>query len=366
MIMKHTIRQVTLLALLTLASTGIAHAQSPPLWGELSPGAYAVGFKSLWQLDYSRRYNTTFDDKTTYATGKAPRPILINVWYPARKAGDLKPMPHRDYLNIQSADPQLAKFATKLAEYEHVIIAKEIMGKAIKELTDQEKASLNKFLDTPTASLRDASPAEGKFPLVIYHAGAGSSFEDNAVLCEFLASHGFVVLGSAFPDQSGQSFNTDNREGSAGDMEFLIAYSRQVPNADWNRIGLVGHSAGAQAALTYRSQPGCAVDAVVSLDTTQDYHGLKNPLWQYTAQVARNGANFNCPLLMVAAPHAFFERADALRHSERYYLTLGGVGHNDYITQGNVKRQLYLHNADLTADARAKENAAREKAQSGY
>ena len=28
--------------------------------------------------------------------------------------------------------------------------------------------------------------------------GAGSSFEHNSVLCEFLTSHGFVVVGSAF------------------------------------------------------------------------------------------------------------------------------------------------------------------------
>src|SRR5262249_30219062 len=58
------------------------------------------------------------------------------------------------------------------------------------------------------------------FPLVIYHAGAGSSFEDNSVLCEFLASHGFVVLGSAFPERSGKSFNTDGGEGSAAAWRF--------------------------------------------------------------------------------------------------------------------------------------------------
>jgi hypothetical protein len=50
-----SIRQIAIVALLTLESTGVANAQSPPLWGKLSPGVYAVGFKSFWQLDYSRR-----------------------------------------------------------------------------------------------------------------------------------------------------------------------------------------------------------------------------------------------------------------------------------------------------------------------
>jgi hypothetical protein len=55
-----------------------------PLWGKLPRGAYAVGFHSLWQLDFTRTYNMAFKDHTCYARGKAPRPILINVWYPAQ------------------------------------------------------------------------------------------------------------------------------------------------------------------------------------------------------------------------------------------------------------------------------------------
>ena len=69
-------------------------------------------------MDYSRKYNTVFDDKTTYAPGKAPRPILINMWYPAEGSDDFKPMPHRDYLAIQTEDPRLARFASKLIEFE--------------------------------------------------------------------------------------------------------------------------------------------------------------------------------------------------------------------------------------------------------
>src|SRR6516225_10184386 len=75
-----------LVGLIASGWTGAANSDSPPLWGKLTPGPYAVGFVSSWQLDYSRRYNTTFDDKKSYATGKAPRPILINMWYPASDA----------------------------------------------------------------------------------------------------------------------------------------------------------------------------------------------------------------------------------------------------------------------------------------
>src|SRR3954463_16256036 len=100
-----TMRQLALTGLLVIGLPRLAAAASAPLWGKLPPGPHAVGFKSLWQLDYSRRYNMTFDDKTAYASGKAPRPILINIWYPAKTVGEVKTMPHRDYLEIPSADP---------------------------------------------------------------------------------------------------------------------------------------------------------------------------------------------------------------------------------------------------------------------
>ena len=48
---------------------------------------------------------------------------------------------------------------------------------------------------------------------MIYHGGYGSSFEDNSVLCEYLASHGYVVFGSAFQDEKGGSFNIDGKDG---------------------------------------------------------------------------------------------------------------------------------------------------------
>src|SRR5262245_53644435 len=125
-----------------LGSSGWA-AQPPPLWGKLRPGPQAVGFRSVWQLDYGRRYNMVFDDKTSYASGKAPRPILVNIWYPAEKPDDLQPMRHRDYLAIQTGDLRVSKFAAKLVEYERTIVCKEVMGKPVAAMTDRERRLLD-------------------------------------------------------------------------------------------------------------------------------------------------------------------------------------------------------------------------------
>ncbi len=335
-------------------------APSPSLWGKLAPGPYSVGFRSVWQMDYSRKYNTVFDDKTTYAPGKAPRPILINMWYPAEGSDELKPMPHRDYLAIQTEDPRLARFASKLIEFERTTVCKEMTDKKIAELTDRERQLLDRFWDTPTASRRNAPMLDGKFPLVVYHSGFGSSYQDNAVLCEYLASHGYIVVGSAFADATGQSLNVGSSQGSMRDIEFLIAHARRLAAVNWQHIGLVGHSGGAQYSLLFRSQDGSPVDAVVSLDTTQDYYSLTTGGWDYmTKPVLENVKNVDGPLLMAANAHAIFQFADALQHAERYYLTFREMGHNDFIDQGIQKRVLECEANPDKKDLRAELEAAR-------
>jgi hypothetical protein len=152
------VARIILLLTIAIVLPCPASAQERPLWGSLIPGSYGVGFKSLWQLDYSRRYNMTFDDKSSYASTKAPRPILINIWYPAKTSGSAKPMPHSDYLRIQSTDPKLKAFANKLTEYDHGAIAKELFQKPFKELNDQQKKVLQLFLDTPPLASGTPSP----------------------------------------------------------------------------------------------------------------------------------------------------------------------------------------------------------------
>jgi len=350
---------VAVLANTILCSNGLGD-DPPQMWGKLKAGPHAVGFRSVWQFDYSRTYNTVFDDKTTYASGKAPRPILINIWYPAKKPDDLKPMPHRGYLAIQTDDPRLSKFAAALTTYERAVVTKELMGKSTAALPVRERALMDQFWGTPTASYRDIPAAPGKFPLVIYHSGFGSSFEDNAILCEFLASHGYVVLGSAFQKPSGASYNVDGRKGSARDMEFLITYASRLPDVDWNHIGVMGHSGGAQAALIFHAQAASPVDAVVSLDTTQDYHSLADHKWgDLVKPLVENKNDLSKPLLMVANAPAIFELIDSLKSAERYYLTFSDLDHNDFISQGIMRRDLEsLANPD-DRDLRNQRDAAR-------
>jgi hypothetical protein len=294
---------------------------------------YPVGFRSFWAKDPARTYRTAFDDGKTYGATKSPRPVLVNVWYPARPGGTA--MQHRGYLDIKPDDPGLQPLATALEKYQRQVIDGELLGS--KELPAEPKSQLLKnFWERSTGCVRDATALQGKFPLVIYHSGAGSSFEDNALLCEELARGGYVVIGSPFMEASGKSFNVD-AVNAGREFEFLIRLAAEMPNVDTSKIALIGHSAGAHASLIYGSKPGIAIDAIVSLDTTQDYVTSADPRWHHLTSALHDGVDsYVIPTMFVAGPMAMYELADTLHRSERVYLTMPDLTHNEYIIQGEV------------------------------
>ena len=305
----------------------------------LVPGPFAVGFRSLWVLDEGRTYSTAFDQGKTYGGEKAPRPLLVLLWFPADSAGaGTERTSHGQYFSVPCEDPRLASFADGLGAYARGVFVEQVMGKSEAELDERGRDELETMLDAPTLCLSGAAPAAGPFPLVVYHCGAGSSFEDNAALCEHLASHGYVVLGSAFPKADGSSLGIDAGRGSAEDVQFLVRWARGLSIVDWNHVALVGHSAGAQAMLRYAAQPGCAGDALVLLDTTQDYYALAMPLHEKVVSEATEGvAQLTQPMLVAAGPEAIFALCDSLVNSERTYLTVPELGHDEYISQGHQR-----------------------------
>jgi hypothetical protein len=75
-----------------------SNAQTPALWGDLEVGSYAVGFKFIYQQDYSRDWNVA-EDSNGYplAIGRG-RPVRISVCYPAKRQSNAPKMLYRDYM----------------------------------------------------------------------------------------------------------------------------------------------------------------------------------------------------------------------------------------------------------------------------
>jgi dienelactone hydrolase len=116
----------------------------------------------------------------------------------------------------------------------------------------------------------DAPPSsDGPFPVVLVAQGNGGDVIDQVVLCEHLASHGLVVATTPSPTLE-TPLESEEQVGALAERQAsdLLAAAAIVADrlpADLRRIGIVGHSFGARAALLIAMREP-RVEALVSLD----------------------------------------------------------------------------------------------------
>ena len=333
------IRWCTVAAVVAFSSGAWGQSE---FWGELKAGKYAVGFRTQYLQDVTRSYDADYAPSGTAAV-KKPRPVFAAIWYPASGRNDAaleRSMVYRDYLRAISVDTPAADFAARLRRYTRDMAAEYMLGKEFDKLTEEDRVAWERIQATPMFAMRDAAAAPGKFPVVIHHPGLGGTYEDNLVACEYLASRGYVVLSSAFQaaDASMLNINGDLSTSNA-DFSFLLRHAATLPFADVSKVAAMGHSYGAQAALSWRAQPNSPVDAVVFLDSTVEYSPLEEH-GVFKASLERN-RNSAVPVMMFAdgrrTPH--FDVFDGyLGFAPRYELTVDGMEHNDFVSQGAVRK----------------------------
>jgi dienelactone hydrolase len=71
-------------------------------------------------------------------------------------------------------------------------------GRDLDEAT-RDRFSIAPGLDAVQNAVRDADPADGRFPLLVQCHGANAHRRDKTELCTHLASHGYVVASPDFP-----------------------------------------------------------------------------------------------------------------------------------------------------------------------
>jgi hypothetical protein len=177
-------------------------------------------------------------------------------------------MEYRQYLDVSSDDALIAPFVKRLSRHVANVVSDTTVGKEPATRTPAETAVFERLLATKTFAVKNAPPAEGRFPVVIHHPGLGGVPDDSSVLCELLASHGYVVLCSAYPNwfAEGVGIGSDLHT-SFRDMEFLSGFAHELPFADADRLGAMGHSWGAIAVLHWAALPDSSLRAFMTLDS---------------------------------------------------------------------------------------------------
>jgi pimeloyl-ACP methyl ester carboxylesterase len=209
-----------------LASALWLRAQENTFWGSVEAGPFAPGFRLIETADASRSF------PAAGGQGVSPRPMRIYVWYPAQPASS-QPMRFDDYVRLARADFRPPGLPVPLAK-------------------GFQPAELEALCGAPVQATRDAAPASGKFPLLVL--GQGLFYESplaHFVLCEFLASHGYVVatsplLGTRYRlvNLSAEDIETETR-----DMEFVLGEAGRLPFAEAARPGVIGYDLGGMAGL---------------------------------------------------------------------------------------------------------------------
>ncbi|HSA94572.1 MAG TPA: tetratricopeptide repeat protein [Acidobacteriota bacterium] len=132
-----------------------------------------------------------------------------------------------------------------------------------------DRTELEKLRRNPVAAARDAAAAPGKFPVLVL--GQGLFYESpfsHFVLCEYLASHGYVVATSPLFGTRYRLVNItiEDVETETRDMEFVAAEARNLPFADPGRFGVIGYDLGGMAGLILAMR-NPEVAAFLSLDS---------------------------------------------------------------------------------------------------
>jgi dienelactone hydrolase len=220
-----------------------AQSRKDQFHGGLPSGPYTPGFTLIETSDPSRSYPSGVGE------GTLPRPLRVYVWYPAEKTAGA-PMRLDDYVRMALED-----FRTSILP---VPLVKGLDPKALQGL----RAS-------SVEAVRGAEAGPGRFPLLIF--GQGLYYESplaHFVLCEFLASHGYVVATSPLLGTRYRlvNINLEDLETEVRDMEFVKVTAVALPFADPARLGVIGYDLGGMAGLimTMRDPD---VDAFLSLDS---------------------------------------------------------------------------------------------------
>jgi len=293
----------------------------------LQAGPDAVGIRVIKQYDYTREFKAPIDPVTgQIVLGERGRPMQTLIWYPAKPSASK--LTYGDYVRTRVTEQQ---FELPVAEESRLFNSRR--QALASHVGEQEIAQV---LSAPMSAEPDAEPLPGRFPVVLYAAGAGGAADENADLCEYLASHGYVVVASTSLGTHTKSiaYALEDAESQARDIEFLLAYSRSLPQADTEHVAALGWSWGGMNNVLAASRDK-RISATVSFDGTREPAFTKLiPVQQLTAPwlyISRTPDTI--PQINKSEIDTTFSLLNEAKYADVYQLTMYPMKHVDFVSR---------------------------------
>ena len=279
-------------------------AQESALVFTLPLGSYAVGFKSVNQYDYSRSFEKYNMEGKLVNEGGA-RPIQTSIWYPAVDDGTTPPMLYEEYAYLLASETDFPEMTDEM---------KRSAKKMLRGFYSSPEARFENEMASETNALKDAKPAPGPFPVVVYAPSLNAQSFENSVLCEYMASHGYIVVASPCMGMRSRSMTVDlvGSETQALDIGFLISFMHGYPHADAARLAVMGFSWGGLSNV-FAKMRNDNVKALVCLDGSI----------RYTPKLFKESpfadmSKINVPLLLLTQKNLSFEQLNSIPFEPSY------------------------------------------------
>jgi hypothetical protein len=306
-------------------------------------GKYPIGHKKMIVFDSTRSYDFTLGDSSLkLASPNASRPILLNMFFPCKSGGQKNRQTIKDLYQFQS-DDNTKHFLSKFKDYEMEMSKMYAFDENLRFEnyngdSSTLKATIEKlfgeYLDKPINVIENAEILKGKFPVIIYHQGLGGTFDENLFLLEYLSSHGFIVITSSFCNsESSWSLGVGDTEASLLDIDYIISFIKKQEITKSDKFFLMGHSFGANTIVCYPQIGKHKVAGIVPLDS--DYGYLFYDMMRSKFRPDRiNQYNYrSLPIMALGRKEAHFRMIDLFDKSNRYFINVEKLKHNDFCSQ---------------------------------
>lgn len=290
------------------------------LWSGLIPGPYAVGFRSGFEYDYSRTFKEKYDSIGSVKSNNEDRfrPIQISIWYPCLKP-EKKTMYYEEYYYLVANEQR----EVKLNDSIKAATLSEIVSWGI------NKSKIENNLKKRSLAYKKGEPVNKKFPLIVYATSFSAPSFENNILCEYLASYGYVVISSPSMGQNTRDMTGDMSgiESQVQDLQFLVNYAAQKSYVDIDNMGVAGFSWGGLTDV-FLQMKNNKIKAVVSYDGSI---ANNNGLDHFNNCTYCDYSKMDVPFMYMSQKgrkeNLFYNK---LNYSDAYYLSFHKNQHTDF------------------------------------